>query len=99
MAIDLLDRIQNGVRMWHGGIALRWIALFMFLGFLVLLVVGAVLLWRRTNDQPARSDEALSLVRMRYARGEMTREEFLAASEDLGGPQPPPPPPPPSPPA
>lgn len=33
----------------------------------------------------ARPDGALEEVRLRYARGEMSREEFLQRSEDLGG--------------
>jgi putative membrane protein len=32
-----------------------------------------------------RPDGALEEVRLRYARGEMSREEFLRRSEDLGG--------------
>jgi uncharacterized membrane protein len=39
-------------------------------------------------------DEALAALRLRYARGEITREEFLQANQDLGGgsllPEPPP---------
>jgi len=46
---------------------------------------------------PRSSDAALQEARMRYARGEMTREEFLQISTDLGGsplvpPEPPAPP-------
>lgn len=42
-----------------------------------------------------QADTALQETRMRYARGEMTREEFLQISTDLGGspllpPEPPP---------
>src|SRR5690348_9416043 len=39
-------------------------------------------------------DTALQEARMRYARGEMTREEFLQISTDLGGPATIPPAPP-----
>ncbi|HEY7469392.1 MAG TPA: hypothetical protein VIC07_07715 [Acidimicrobiia bacterium] len=97
MATELVERLGHGLRMWEHGLAFRWIALFMFLGFLVLLAIGVALLWRRTSGQEARPDEALNTVRMRYARGEMTREEFLAANEDLSG-RPPTPPVPPAPP-
>jgi uncharacterized membrane protein len=34
---------------------------------------------------PRPNDAALHEARMRYARGEMTREEFLQISTDLGG--------------
>ena len=36
---------------------------------------------------PPSEDAALREARMRYARGEMTREEYLQVSTDLGGPQ------------
>jgi uncharacterized membrane protein len=45
-----------------------------------------------------RADAALDLVRTRYARGEISRDEFVQISADLGGP-PTEPPPPPAPPA
>jgi uncharacterized membrane protein len=40
------------------------------------------------HSTPVRTsvDSALQEARMRYARGEMTREEFLQISTDLGGP-------------
>ncbi|HLF61881.1 MAG TPA: hypothetical protein VI980_11960 [Acidimicrobiia bacterium] len=100
MSMHLLALIGHdfGLR-WHGA-GLRWIAVLMFLGFLAVLVVGVVLLWRYGASSSAgslpRMDEALTTIRMRYARGEMTRQEFLEANESLGGPPPPPPPSPPS---
>ena len=80
----------------HGGGPgpLGW-AVFAFL--LVALVVGVVAIgvWL-AGGRTARSvlptpvgappvDEALAALRLRYARGEIAREEFLRASEDLGG--------------
>jgi uncharacterized membrane protein len=92
-----------------------------FLGGVIPLVLFAVLIavvvWavlRVTgHSQPAvagwtwvpRRDDALEEVRLRYARGEMTRDEFVQRYQDLAGverpPSEPPPsePPPPSPPA
>jgi hypothetical protein len=46
---------------------------------------------------PPRPDSALEIARARYARGEMSREEFLRVSSDLGGPPPGPEAPPPGP--
>jgi hypothetical protein len=43
---------------------------------------------------PPRPDSALEIARARYARGEMSREEFLRVSSDLGGPPGPEAPPP-----
>lgn len=96
MSTDLALRIGRGMGFWGPGYAFRWIAVLMFLAFLALLAVGVALLWRRGvggTGGTRLEDEALATIRMRYARGEMTSEEFLKANEDLGGspPQPPPP--------
>jgi len=37
-------------------------------------------------DHHGASDEPLAIVRTRYARGEMTREEYLQSLDDLGAP-------------
>ena len=37
----------------------------------------------------APEDAALAALRMRYAQGEIARDEFVRASSDLGAPQPP----------
>ena len=80
-------------------------------GWLFLLIVAALLIGLavflavryagRQASFPAAAgtaaiDQPLAVLRMRYARGEVSRDEFLQASEDLGGPpgpvvQPPPP--------
>jgi uncharacterized membrane protein len=77
---------------WHSGPP--WWG---FLGWLLpvlviaLLVVVAVLIVTRTtrhehpSAQPA-PDLALDQVRLRYANGEIGREEFEQLSADLGGP-------------
>jgi len=44
-------------------------------------------------------DPALAELRLRYARGEVSRDDFLRISTDLGAPPPPPPPAPPAAPA
>jgi uncharacterized membrane protein len=76
-----------------GGELIHVLAWLFFLGFLALVALGVVLLWRR-GDQSASAasasvEQALATVRMRYAKGEMTREEFVQASADLGSPVPP----------
>jgi putative membrane protein len=69
------------------------VLLLIFLGWvllhlvpLVLAIVAGVLGIRwlmRTTERP-RSDPALSLLRERYARGEIGKEEFDAKLRDLG---------------
>jgi putative membrane protein len=99
MAIDLVLQFVDPWD-WGRGVAIRWLGIFFFLAFLALLALGVALLWRRGSAGQGSGDggdEALQALRLRYARGEMTREEFLQATEDLGGSPPPPPAPPPPP--
>lgn len=56
--------------------------------FLVLLVLGAYFLIQAFGDadraaKPDQSKGALELLRERYARGELTREEYLQMTEEL----------------
>jgi putative membrane protein len=79
--------------------ALWWFFMFLVFALLVGLVAALAMRWLSGRQQVAAApaaafaagpaDEALSLVRMRYARGEIDREQYLQASADLGG-QPPP---------
>lgn len=58
----------------------------MMVVFWGLLAVGliAALRWLRTGSRSdARSDRALEILRERYARGEINREEFEARKRDL----------------
>jgi putative membrane protein len=61
--------------------------MFMMLLFWGLVIAGAVLgirwLVRQGHDQ--RSDRALDILRERYARGEIDKDEFDARRRDLGG--------------
>jgi putative membrane protein len=88
MAADLFLQMMDPWN-WGRGVAARWLIMFFFLAFLALLALGVALLWRRGSASSTRAtsndDEALDALRLRYARGEMTREEFLQANEDLGG--------------
>jgi len=67
---------------------------FAFLALMILLAVWLVMSIRRTQTVPPSrlpapppplEDAAMREARMRYARGEMTRDEFLQISSDLGG--------------
>ncbi len=95
----------------HGGHPLAWVIFAPLLLVLLLLVVWLVQQLTRERGRepfgpppwpfsthrvpPAHLEEPLSVLRLRYARGEISREEFLQASADLGGaggpaPEPPP---------
>ncbi|HEX2403275.1 MAG TPA: hypothetical protein VHM29_01130 [Acidimicrobiia bacterium] len=94
MAVDLIFQLVNDPWTWGRGFAVRGLVWFLFMAFLALLALGVALLWRRGADdarvERSTGDEALDAVRLRYARGDMTREEFLQVTKDLGGPEPPP---------
>src|SRR5258708_31028299 len=69
---------------------------FLLIAALAALIVWLVLSARRlphTQMQPLppapRIDEALLQPRLRYAKGELTREQFLQIAADLGEPAPP----------
>jgi putative membrane protein len=77
-----------------------WWGLGAVVPFLLLLALIGLVVWavlrstsRGSGLFPARGaaaavtrpDGALEEVRLRYARGEMSREEFLQRSQDLGG--------------
>jgi putative membrane protein len=73
---------------------LHFVFAFAILALIALLAVWLVMSIRRTQvapaggpalPPPATEDVAMREARMRYARGEMTREEFLQISSDLGG--------------
>ncbi len=71
------------VFMWGAG------GLVMMLMMLVLwgLVIAGLVLgirWLATQGRGAPRDEALEILRQRYARGEITKEEFEARKRDLG---------------
>jgi putative membrane protein len=90
---------------WWPGLIHELVPL-LFLAAFVLLAVWAV---RRITDErrmlavapvapvaPGAADSAMQELRLRYARGEVDRDEFVQRVRDLGGegPEPPPPTPP-----
>ena len=82
---------------WHG--FLGWFIPFLVIAVLTGLAVWAILRMTGPNRGPTtggwapvvRTDSALELVRGRYARGEISRDEFVQLSSDLGGSVPEPP--------
>jgi putative membrane protein len=61
----------------------------MFLGFLFWVAVIVALVfgirWLVRQGRPEGSDRAVAILRERYARGEINREEFEARRRDLEG--------------
>ena len=57
----------------------------MMLTFWAVVIVGLVALvrWLSLQGRAPRADTALDILRQRYARGEINREEFEAKKQDL----------------
>jgi putative membrane protein len=68
--------------MWGAGGLVMMLMMLVFWGLVIAgLVVG--LRWL-IGQRPAHRDEALEILRQRYARGEIDRQEFEARRRDLG---------------
>jgi len=60
--------------------------LFFFVGLLAASIGLVAWLWRRSDTAPKTPESqqsAQEILRIRYARGELIREEFKSAMEDL----------------
>jgi hypothetical protein len=72
---------HHGVGWVH---ALAWLLPFLFIGALVALVVVLLTRDHHPGLQPARVDDgAHAALRLRYARGEITRDEYYETLRDL----------------
>ena len=71
--------------MWWIGGAWGIGMMLMMLVFWGLVIAGIVLAirWLATQGRESRPDSALEILRQRYARGEINREEFEAKKRDL----------------
>ena len=69
--------------MWWWG----WGMIAMMFLFWVVFIVGLVVAirWLLGKSKEAKTDSALEILRQRYARGEINKDEFEAKKKDLGG--------------
>jgi putative membrane protein len=69
--------------MWGAGGLVMMLMMLVFWGLVIAgLVIG--LRWLVGQGHPARRDEALEILRQRYARGEIDKQEFETRKRDLG---------------
>lgn len=69
--------------MWGAGGLVMMLMMLVLWGLLIAaLVVG--LRWLIGQGRPTSRDEALEILRQRYARGEIDKQEFDARKRDLG---------------
>ena len=75
------------VAAWAVGVVILVVAVWAFVTFapVLLAIVGAVLglRWLARANRRSGGDSALAILRERYARGEITREEFESRRRDL----------------
>jgi uncharacterized membrane protein len=80
----------------HGDHGWEWLVALVLFALIVGVVAALVVRWLAARQARAQAlplvpaavgpaDDALGTVRMRYARGEIDREQFLQATADLGG--------------
>ena len=80
------DEITSGPWLWGWGIL--WMFMIMALWFLVLLGLALVVrwLWRagpRIGTVQPPEESAMEILKKRYARGQIDKEEFEAKKRDL----------------
>jgi len=70
--------------MGYGGYGYGWwfMPLIPF-AFLVLLALGVYYLFREFRKEPSHEEKALEILKERYAKGEITREEYVKMKEEL----------------
>lgn len=75
----------GGMMGQYGGTSGWWpfVGMLVPVVFLLVLVGGGYLLVRRTSDTQTSRDPAMEELRMAYARGDLTEEEFEARRERL----------------
>ena len=67
---------------WHGGyMGLGWIFWILIIGLFIWIAVRTVKPAGRDNETHSRS--AVGILKDRYARGELSREEFMERKTDL----------------
>jgi putative membrane protein len=77
--------------MWGWGFSMAWLSLIIMAAFWIAVILAILFLirWlvtstRHGNIQSKPRDSALDILRMRYAKGEINKEEFEDKKKDLG---------------
>jgi putative membrane protein len=77
--------------MWGWGFSVGWLFLIIIAAFWIAVILAIIFLIRwllistaRKDRGPGAQDSAFEILRMRYAKGEIDKEEFEGKKKDLG---------------
>ena len=77
--------------MWEWGFSLGWLFFILMAAFWIAVILAIIFLIRwlvistiRKVRGPETEDSALDILRMRYAKGEINKQEFEEKKKDLG---------------
>lgn len=70
---------------WGAGGLLMMLMMLVFWGAVIAAIVAGIR-WFMDQGHGRAADSAMEILRQRYARGEINREEFEQKKRDLGGP-------------
>ncbi len=68
---------------WGIGLGLGWITMIIFWVLLILGIVYLVKLIARGSKKAEKEEAAFDILKKRYARGEISKEEFEKIKDDL----------------
>jgi putative membrane protein len=71
---------------WGGygwGMGFGWISMILFWALVIFVIVYIVQSLSRRAGQSIREESALDILKKRYAKGEVTKEEFEQIKDDL----------------
>jgi putative membrane protein len=68
---------------WGMGFGFGWIAMIIFWALLILGIVYLVKMIAGSSKKEDKQDTAIGILKMRYAKGEISKEEFEKIKDDL----------------
>jgi len=79
--MEMMSMMNNGSMM--GGLCLNWLIMLLVLLFLTLSIVALVrhILPKKSSVEPV--NDALNILKVRYAKGDINQQEFVSMQKDL----------------
>jgi len=68
---------------WGMGFGFGWIVMIIFWALLILGIVYLVKMIAGSSKKEDKQDTAIDILKMRYAKGEISKEEFEKIKDDL----------------